>query len=350
MALWIDPAGREPSVPALRVIGLGMTVVLVAVGSLLGFWSTGGFADRPHLILVTDRVGDGLAVGADVKYRGYRIGSVDSIEVQRDGGQRVDLAIDPGQFGGVTVDVVPAYFAPNMFAGTGVELVPTGHNPRPVRDGQELRVAGSSTSLGTLTSVLGRAGRLTSTLGDPAVYGSVDTLLRYSAPGVHAIGDVMPLLRQIVADQRMTLTEAMSDLTAKLDAIGPAVLPALRVVDGALDHAAYLDQPNGLRDVRGAVDGLSKRLVVPLGDILGRNQKPLLALINLGLDLGVPVVMSLGTAPQAYAKLTSLIRATGDAFAVQDDSKVRLLVEVLLADAPQITTPLLSTTVRGGRR
>ncbi|WP_341267792.1 MlaD family protein [Gordonia malaquae] len=327
-----------------------MTAVLVAVGTMLGFWSTGDFTDKSHLTLVTDRVGDGLVVGADVKYRGYRIGAVDSIEVQHDGGQRVDLAIDPEQFGGVTVDVVPAYVAPNMFAGTGVELIPTGRDPRPVHDGQELRVAGGSTSLGTLTSVLGRAGRLTSTLGDPEVYRSVDTLLRYSAPGVHAIGDVMPLLRQIVADQRMTVTEAMSDLTAKLDAIGPAVLPALRVVDGALDHTEYLDQPSGLRDVRDAVDGLSKRLVVPLGNILGRNQTPLLALINLGLDLGVPVVMSLGTIPRAYTKLTSLIRATGDAFAVQDDSKVRLLVDVLLAKAPQISTPLLSATPRGGRR
>ncbi|MEJ9080264.1 MlaD family protein [Gordonia malaquae] len=332
------------------MIGLGMTVVLIAVGVLLGVSSTDGFADKSHLTLVTDRVGDGLAVGADVKYRGYRIGTVDSIDVESDGGQRVDLAIDPGQFGGVTVDVVPAYFAPNMFAGTGVELVPTGHDPRPVYDGQEIRVDGGSTSLGTLTSVLGRAGRLTATLGDPEVYRAVDTLLRYSAPGIHAIGDVMPLLRQIMADQRMTITEAMSDLTAKLDAIGPAVLPALRVVDGALDHTEYLDQPNGLRDVRDAVDGLSKRLVVPLGNILGRNQKPLLALINLGLDLGVPVVMSLGTIPQAYAKLTSLIRATGDAFVVQDDSKVRLLVDVLLEKAPQIATPLLSTTPRGGRR
>ncbi|GAC58133.1 Mce family protein [Gordonia hirsuta DSM 44140 = NBRC 16056] len=350
MPLWVDPSGREPKTVALRLIGAAVTVVLVISGLFLAKWSNGDYADRFRLTLVTDRIGDGLAVGADVKFRGHRIGEVESISVDPDGQQRVLLSVLPAQSAGLTADVIPAYMAPNMFAGTGVELVSTGRDDAPLRNGQTLNVPSGGTSLGTLTSVLGRVGKLTATLGDPSVYTALDSLLDHSEPAIGLVKEAMPLFAGLADDQEMTVGDMLSDLNTLLGVVTPVVPPALALVDESLDATAYLDEPDGLPDVRAGIDGLSKRLVVPLGRILGENLEPIDALIQVALDFAVPIVVSVGTVPQAYSKLTRLVRNTGDAFVETDDGKVRLLVDVLLTKTPQIAAPLLSKdTGRGDR-
>lgn len=345
MPVWIDPSGREPKIGTLRLVGALVTVVLLIFGLFVARWSNGDYADRFRVTLVTDRIGDGLAVGADVKFRGHRIGEVESITVDPSGQQRVRLSLLPQQSDGLTVDVIPAYMAPNMFAGTGVELVSTGRDDAPVRNGQTLNVPSSGTSLGTLTSVLGRVGKLTATLGDPSVYTALDRLLDHSEPGVGLVKEALPLLSGLADDQEMTVGEMLSDLNELLGVVVPVVPPVLDVIDRSLGATTYLDAPDGLSKVQAGIDGLSKRFVVPLGRLLGENQKPLLALIQVALDFGVPIVVSVGTIPQAYSTLTELVRNTGDAFVGTDDGKVRLLVDVLLTKAPQIATPLLSKEV-----
>ncbi|MCF8571691.1 MlaD family protein [Gordonia sp. HY002] len=331
-------------------MGLMVVAALAVTGVALWKWSDGDFADRFHFVLITDRVGDGVAAGSDVKFHGYRIGEVESIVVTDHGRQRIELSTEPGQSTGLTTDLIPSYTASNIFAGASIGLVPTGIDPRPLHDGQMIDVPGGSSGLGTLTNVLGRAGSLTSTLSDPEVLKAFDTVLRYSEPGIALVREALPLLSGLADDQKMPVGRVLADLNTVLEAVTPVVVPAIDLIDNVLETSEYLDDPGGLDTARAGLDGVSDRFVAPFGRILGENAPYLRSLIDVALDFSVPVVASVGTIPHAYSKLTGLVRRTGDAFQRGDDGGVRLLVDVLLTKAPQIATPLLSKEREGRSR
>lgn len=325
---------------------------MMICGVILAKWSQGDFADRFTLTVVSNRVGDGLAAGADVKYRGYTIGEVVDISVDSSGRQRVELDIDPAQSRGLTTDLSPVYRATNMFAATGVELVPGEHRGIPLRSGAELIVRTDNTALGTMTSVLSRLGKLSKPLSDPQTLQALNDLVDDSDPYIGLLRNSLPLLSGIASDQKITIKRAMNDMAEVVSVIQPMVTPILGVIDQSLDASAYLDTDEGLARTTAAVKaGLADRFTTPLGKILGgRNAPHLKSLIAVALDFAVPAVVSIGTVPQAYNRLTSLIRSTGDAFVNRPDGTVRLLVDVLLTNAPQITTPLLGKEVDKGAR
>ncbi|MFW0792028.1 MlaD family protein [Gordonia sp. CPCC 205333] len=351
MPLWVDPSGREPRPAVLSAVGVVVVVVMVISGIVLTTWSRGGFAEKFTITVVSTQIGDGLAEGADVKYRGYTIGKVSSLTVGSDGSQRVQLSIDDGQTAGLTTDVVPVYRATNMFAATGVELVPAERRGSALRSGAILTVRSASTALGTMTSVLSRLGKLTTPLSDAETLRSLDSVLTDADPYIKLVRNLLPLLSGLATDQRISIGQALRDTQKVLDVIRPAVAPIFSVIDQSLNASSYLDQPTGLNRTTTGIDGLINGLVKPLGRIIGgRNAEPLKSLIGVALDFGVPIVVSVGTVPNAYHRLNTLIRSTGDAFALQPDGKVRLLIEVLLTKAPQIAAPLLYKEVRGGER
>ncbi|WOC14275.1 MlaD family protein [Gordonia sp. MP11Mi] len=352
MPLWVDPSGREPRPAALRLVGLAVVALVACGGVVVAKWSQGDFADRFLLTVVSNRVGDGLATGADVKYRGYAIGEVSGLAVGEDGRQRVQLTIDPAQAAGLTTDLVPVYRATNMFAATGVELVPASRRGGRLRSGAELVVRTSDTALGTMTSVLSRVGKLAKPLSDTATLEALNMLVDDADPYIDLVRNALPLLSGIAADQKVTVTQALHDMSQIVDVIKPAVGPILNTIDLSLDASGYLDTDEGLNQTVAAVkSGLADRFTTPLGRILGGANTPYLkSLIAVALDFAVPAVVSVGTVPDAYNRLNSLIRSTGDAFANQPDGKVRLLAEVLLTNAPQIATPLLHREVNRGVR
>ncbi|MGV7903901.1 MlaD family protein, partial [Mycobacterium kansasii] len=107
---------------------------------------------------MSDRVGDGLKAGTDVRFRTLRIGKVESVTVTNAGKQRVVLTIDPAQAPALTTDVVPIYTAASIFTATDIEFVPGPQRGQKLRDNQVLNVR-TDTALGTLTNVLNRAGK-----------------------------------------------------------------------------------------------------------------------------------------------------------------------------------------------
>lgn len=342
MPLWVDPAGREPKPHILMAMGVAVLVTIAIIGTILVKWSDGDYADRFTVTLLAPQIGDGLVAGADVKYRGYSIGKVEKLDVDPAGDYRLVLSIDPAQASALTTDVQPVFNAPNLFASTGIELVPGNSAGGALADHSVLTVHNTDPTLGTMTSVISRIGKLSAPLADPAVLTALNTLTDAADPYIDFIREALPLVSGLAQDQTIPVGQLLKDLGEITDVLKPALLPVINVMNTSLDNSAYLDTPNGLTGVQSAILGLSKRLVVPLGNILGgQNTAPLKSIIEMALDIGEPVVLSVGTIPNAYDRITRLIMQTGDAFRVQNNGSVRLLVDVLIAHAPQITTPLI---------
>ncbi|GED96638.1 MlaD family protein [Gordonia crocea] len=333
------------------MMGLAVVVAVTVAGGVLAKWNSGAFSDRFNLTIVSPRVGDGLVAGADVKFRGYVIGKVADLRVDGNGGQRIVLTIRPDHAQALTTALEPVYSASNLFASTGIELVPTDEVGTSLGNDAVLTMTTTSTALGTMTSVLSRIGKLSAPLGDPAVLRALGTLIDSADPYLEFTRDVLPLLSGLAEDQKTPVREVLRNLSRLSDAIRPAVAPTLTMIDRSLASSSFLDEPDGLERTSAAALGLSKRLVLPLGHMLGGANLPhLLNWIEVGLDFGLPIVVSVGTIPHAYSRLTELIRNTGDAFVTRDDGSVRLLVTVLLTKAPQLSTPLLRKEVsRRGR-
>jgi hypothetical protein len=332
----------------LAQLGAVVLVVVIVAGYFIGRWTTGGFDERFTLTLTSDKVGDGLQSGTDVRYRGLRIGTVGSVEVRTDGKQYVDLQLDPTQARALTTDVVPVYTASSMFTSTDIEFVHGVTRGKALKSGQTLGVR-TDMSFGTLTSVLNRAGKLTGSLGDPDVVNAVLKLTNDSEPYVRLIKELFPVVSSIARDQKIPLRKFLVDTTEFVDAVQTSIAPMIGVVTGALDSSGYADDPVRLKNANEAVLKLSKGVVLPIGNMLSTNAVPLTSIIRLALDLATPSVLSLASFPRAYDQLTAALRGTSDAFSRGSDGRTRLNVELILGAAPQVAVPALIGKEVGGR-
>ena len=76
-----DPSGRGPSRVALLGLGAATLVVALVLAIPLTLYARGDFDTTVTVSAVADTVGDGLAAGGDVKYRGLIVGRVDGVTV-----------------------------------------------------------------------------------------------------------------------------------------------------------------------------------------------------------------------------------------------------------------------------
>lgn len=340
MPLYVDPSGREPSRHTLVWLGALVLVIVIAVGTVIGRWTTGGFAEHFRIILRSEQVGDGLRAGTDVRYRGLRIGHVESVAVDDRGGQRIVLDLDPARARALTTGIVPIYTASSIFTGTDIEFVPGPVRGAPLHNGAVLRTD-TGTSFGTLTSVLNRAGKLTSTLGDPQVYQALQQIANDADPYIRLLREVLPVAADLTEAQKVPMKTLMSETADLLGAVRPLIVPVLGVIDGTLDASAYMDDPVALKNTNDAILGLAKKVVLPIGGILGDNEVALQHIIELALDVATPLVLSFASFPRAYERLSEVLAHTSDAFTAGDDGRTRLNVELILAHAPQVAAAAL---------
>lgn len=348
MPLYRDPSGREPSPSALARIGGLVLIAVVVIGYLIVAWTGGKFAEKFTVTLVSNKVGDGLQSGTDVRFRGLRIGKVVTVGIANDGQQRVVLNIEPAQASALTTDIVPVYTASSIFTSTDIEFVPGADGAQTLRNNQTLHVR-TDASLGTLTNVLGRAGKLTSTLGDPAVYSALQGFSQNADPYVNLLKEFLPIAADMTKAQTMPVATLLSDMAEIIQAIRPIVIPAFSVIDMSLSTTAYMADPVKLKFTTDAVHGLSKNIVLSLGGMISKNNESLTQVIRLALDLATPTVLSLASIPRAYDRLTTLLKGTSDAFTPGADGRMRLNVELLMATAPQVVAPALVSTEVGRR-
>lgn len=120
----IDTSGRNPSATQYTLRGVAFLVVLSLFAGVLYLRSSGFFEEKVGVSVKMSSIGDGLEKSADVRYRGYIVGTVESVE-SVDGGtsNKVNLQLTPELATGIPKNVTARAVPSNIFAVNAIELV-----------------------------------------------------------------------------------------------------------------------------------------------------------------------------------------------------------------------------------
>lgn len=225
-----DP--RSPSNRTLVLVGVCLTIAMVAGAAAMFAKSKGTFDDLVRVKIELVNIGDGLPERSDVKFRGVLVGMVSSITPSRNGQPNVvHVDLKPQYAAGipntVTARVVPA----NLFAVSAVQLIDNGKGAASLRNGSVVR---EDRSLPTVLfqNVLAKLHDL---LFDVA-----------HDPGDHTVG-ILQALSEATHGRGQQLTDAGHDLNEILaqlntvvsaDATGPSTLSALTAAAAGLRSAS----------------------------------------------------------------------------------------------------------------
>lgn len=333
MPLFQDLSGRAASPRALRLRGTIAALALMLISGLLFSYSKGYFRDDFELNIDAATLGEGLATGAEVKFRGLGIGKVTKIETLGYGHQLLELAIDRNQAGALTDNVSARFTSSNVFGSTAIELVNSGGGEQ-LREGKTLVIGENSTNA-TVTGVLRRASELTELFDSDAVRALLDTL----ASNSQGIGPILTSffdLASLIADnQSRSVAAVIADGASVLQGASDVTEPVIHLIQGILDSADYLANPEAKERVRRAISGLDKELLKKVGDLLSVNNANLASVIDAALDVALPIFISAGTIAPAYNKLGTLLDRVDGAFPVID-GKVQMQLDIILTDMPYV--------------
>lgn len=343
MGTYQDLSGRGPTRRSLVLWGLILTAVIVVAAIPLTIYSRGGLDDTIEVSLQSDQIGDGLATGADVKYRGLVIGKVTDVSVADGGQQQVTLSLESGQAGELT-DASRANFAPsNIFGVLGVELS-QDHDGATLRDGDVIAM-GDDTSEVSVTGVLRDVGDITSTLTDNEFSKLIDrmsTLARDLSPLMRSGFDLMNLALE---RQRMPLTEVLRIAGQTVSGAGDLTEPFVSLFTTLVEKTELYADPEQTRQVTGSLTGLVQ-VFITLGEVVGANQQDMATMLDASLTLGAPLGYSLGSVAPAADAVPELLDRIEKSMPIQN-GRPTLQLGVTLQGLPQVTSGLLASG--GGR-
>ncbi|MFF0611387.1 MlaD family protein [Nocardia tengchongensis] len=342
MAVFKDHSGRSAGPWLLRLRGLVVAVVLVTVTILVSSYARGSFADRFAVTVDAATLGEGLAPGAEVKFRGYAIGTVTTVETVGYGHQRIGLAIDRKQADALTDDVTARFTSSNVFGSSAIELVP-GTDGAKLREHAVLRIGESATNA-TVAGVFRRAARLTQVLDSAAVRRLFDLMLDNAA-------SMGPVLRSFFETAR-TLADGQQNSVAHYLRIGGDMTGAFRdltpssghAILAVLEQSAYFGDAGNRARTNTAVIGVNDAVLVGLSNLLQQNNPELEQVLDGILDVAVPISVSVGSVAAAHNRVPNLLRAMDGAFPVVD-GRVQLQLELIAK-----TMPYLADSLGGGAK
>lgn len=254
---------RDPSKGSLIARGVAYLALLGVVAGLLVAQFRGVFDDVIHVHARVISVGDGLQIGADVKYHGKSVGEVTHVVA----GDLIDLdlAIDRHDAEFIPAAVTARVLPSSLFGNTQVQLVSRGRTSGSLSDGQLLKVDRSQRTLelqdalNSVSNVLAAA--------SPA---QIDAILGAAAESLRGRGD--QLGRTIV--RLDGYLSAVLDHLPRLEQDIKDLARAVRIVDGATPDLlaamrASLTTVGTLREleseIRDAIDGGTQVLDVGAG-------------------------------------------------------------------------------------
>lgn len=333
MAVFDDLTGRSAGPAALRVRGLAVAVVVAVFAGGLTAYARGAFESPFELTLDAASVGDGLTPGSEVKFRGLSIGTVDHIETIGFGHQRLELEIDPSQAGELTDTMQAQFSSSNVFGSTAIELLSDGTGNR-LADNSTLEVSADLRGA-TVTGVFRRVADLTEVLDTQQVQNLLDLLANTSV-------EVSRNLKPFFDTAQMMANNQIDPLAWKLhrgaelgEGIGNLIPPLLDLVVGVVDKSVYVEAPADRARTIAANDGLSDQLLVPVGDLLKKNNPDLAPLLSTVLDLLVPITASIGTFAPSYNRVPQVLDGISDAFPVVD-GKPQLQLDLIVETMPNL--------------
>ncbi|CCK65798.1 MlaD family protein [Mycobacterium canetti] len=320
---------RTPSSAALRIRGLIVAAVLAVVVTTLVQAARGTYDDTFRLTVVAATVGEGLAPGAEVKFRGLAIGSVKTLESTGYNQQTMTVLLDARQAKALTVDTIARFTSSNVFGSAAVELVSEGKGP-PLPPNQTL-VLGTDVRAASVTRLLRRGQRLSRILNTPEFEHVIETLRRHADLVEPAARAGVDLARIMADSQTIPVSRSLSVLASFLNGVAGA-LPALGRVPDLLDALDPLAAPGGV-DRTNLVMRQTGQLLRDAGQISVRHNPWLRQLVGAIMNVEIPAMFAVGSLAPAYDRLPGLIDRTGAAFPVVDGD-VRMRTEVIMDGGP----------------
>ncbi|WP_032380302.1 MlaD family protein [Rhodococcoides fascians] len=333
MAVFDDLTGRSAGPAALRLRGLAVAVAAAVLAGGLTAYAQGAFDSPFGLTLDAASVGDGLTPGSEVKFRGVSIGTVDNIETVGFGRQRLQLEIDPSQAGELTDTMQAQFSSSNVFGSTAIELVSDGTG-NPLAADSTLEISGNQRGA-TVTGVFRRVADLTAVLDTDQVQHLLDVI---SNTSVEVSRNLKPYFdtAQMMADHQIDPLAWKLHRGAELgDGIANLIPPLLDLVVGVVDKSVYVEAPEDRARTIAANDGLSDQLMVPVGDLLKKNNPDLTRLLSTTLDLLVPITASIGTFAPSYNRVPQVLDGISDAFPIVD-GKPQLQLDLIVKTMPNL--------------
>ncbi|WP_067689167.1 MlaD family protein [Nocardia jejuensis] len=342
MGVFQDHSGRSAGRWALRARGLAFAVVIVTVAVIVSSYARGSFSDRFALTVDASTLGEGLAPGAEVKFRGYAVGTVRAVQTVGYGHQRIDLDIDRRQAGALTEGVTARFTSSNVFGSSAIELV-AADGGAPLRENAVLSIGEGATNA-TVAGVFRRAARLTQVLDSDAVHRLIDLMLDNAASLTPVLRSFFETARMLAEGQQAPLGHYLgigADMTGAFADLTPS---AGHAVLGVLEQSAYFGDAVNQARTNKATDGVDQTVLLGISDLLTKHDPELAAVLSSVLDLAVPISVSLGTVTPAYNRIPNLLRAVDGALPVVD-GKVQLQLELIVR-----TMPYLADSLDGGAR
>ncbi|WP_032401799.1 MlaD family protein [Rhodococcoides fascians] len=333
MAVFDDLTGRSAGPATLRLRGLAVAVAAAVLAGGLTANAQGAFDSPFGLTLDAASVGDGLTPGSEVKFRGVSIGTVDNIETVGFGRQRLQLEIDPSQAGELTDTMQAQFSSSNVFGSTAIELVSDGTGS-PLAANSTLEISGNQRGA-TVTGVFRRVADLTAVLDTDQVQHLLDVI---SNTSVEVSRNLKPYFdtAQMMADHQIDPLAWKLHRGAELgDGIANLIPPLLDLVVGVVDKSVYVEAPEDRARTIAANDGLSDQLMVPVGDLLKKNNPDLTQLLSTTLDLLVPITASIGTFAPSYNRVPQVLDGISDAFPIVD-GKPQLQLDLIVETMPNL--------------
>ncbi|MFE3257838.1 MlaD family protein [Nocardia sp. NPDC059091] len=342
MAVFKDYSGRSAGPWILRARGLVVAIVLVTVTIVVSSYARGGFSDRFEVTIDAATLGEGLAPGAEVKFRGYAIGTVEKVETVGYGHQRIDLAIERRQADALTDDVSARFTSSNVFGSSAIELVP-GTDGRKLREHTVLQIGANATNA-TVAGVFRRAARLTQVLDSAAMHRLFDLLLDNASSMGPVLQSFFATAKLLADGQQNTLAHYLrigGDMTGAFRDLTPSAGHAILAV---LEQSAYFGDPENQARTNKSTNGVNDAVLVGLSNLLQQNNPDLEKILDSILDLAVPISVSVGSVAPAYNRVPNLLQAMDGAFPVVD-GRVQLQLELIAK-----TMPYLADSLAGGSK
>lgn len=331
-----DESGRSATRRTLRIRGLIVTVVLATMGLVLQQQATGRFDDTFRLTVMADVIGEGLAPGAEVKFRGLAIGSVKTLEPAGFNKQRLTVVLDAAQAVALTADTEARFTSSNVFGSAAVELVSSGHGA-PLARNQTLLMDTDEVQAASITGLLRQGQKLGAVFDSPEFDHIIEVLRRHEDLAEPVATSLFDLARILADAQRVPFSQSLSVMSAFISGVDDLV-PLVPLFNDLLDQLEFLVQPGGVERTTRVLRQISD-LLRGAGDIFVKHNSWLIPLVASIVNVSVPTVFAVGSLAPAYDRLSGLIDRTSAAFPVQNGN-VRMQVEILLNTMPGIAAAL----------
>ncbi|WP_067895565.1 MlaD family protein [Nocardia vaccinii] len=230
--------GTEVGPRRARILGIGAVVLVLLILIAWRVVPNSPPADEIHVALITDRVGEGIDHGTDVRLDGVRVGSVSSVAIAGQGRQRIELSLLRSQLFGLTDALTVDYSPGNLFGITALQLN-SAHGGTTLSNGSTVDLTGRDAdriSDATLAALLESTGTLTNDVLTPRLAQLLSTMSRdISAftPLMQAIGSTT---RSFTETQRLPPSFLLTQFGSTLHGIPPMLSGAMELLRSDLTN------------------------------------------------------------------------------------------------------------------